>query len=145
MLFENVRVHPLEFRNNITGELKTVFHGEVIELPEHIGKFYYNYLQPVVVNFETTTLNVEDIQNDVISEFNSSSDVTNISTIINKVDVINTPTNGENILVVEEEIKIKREKGRPKVYEETVTSAERRKMQRQAKKETEAKFKELKF
>lgn len=150
MLFENIRVYPFELRNQITGEVKILLPGEVMDLPEGFGKMYYNYLKPVITESQDVELFVEDIQDDIVSEFNMSGDLhapesVESNDILEAKEVIARLKNGENILLVEEEVKEKKPKGRPKVYDGEVSSAERRKIQRQKKKENDAKFKDLKF
>jgi hypothetical protein len=158
MLFENVRVHPIELMNNLTGEMKILLPGEIMDLPEALGKLYYNYLKPVVTEAVDTELFVEDIQSEIVSEFNMSSDISHPDSLEqldlfsedNSKDglfvesVVEVKKPEENVLVVEEEKKEKGKKGRPKVYED-VSAAEKRKIQRQKKKENDAKFKDLKF
>lgn len=157
MLFENVRVHPIELMNNLTGEMKILLPGEIMDLPEAFGRLYYNYLKPVVTEAVDTELFVEDIQSEIVSEFNMSSDLVHKDSLeqldlfsedekdglfVESVVEVKKPE--ENVLVVEEEKKEKGKKGRPKVYED-VSAAEKRKLQRQKKKENDAKFKDLKF
>jgi hypothetical protein len=163
MLFENVRVHPIELMNNLTGQIKILLPGEIMDLPEAFGKLYYNYLKPVVTEAVDTELFVEDIQSEIVSEFNMSSDISHPESLeqldlfsednskdglfVEKEEKIETRVENksdENVLVVEEEKKEKGKKGRPKVYED-VSAAEKRKIQRQKKKENDAKFKDLKF
>lgn len=157
MLFENVRVHPIELHNNLTGENKILLPGEIMDLPEALGKMYYNYLKPVITEAVDTELFIEDIQNEIVSEFNMTSDLVhkdsleqldlfseNVTDGLFVENVVEVKKIEENVLVVEEEKKEKGKKGRPKVYED-VSAAEKRKIQRQKKKENEAKFKDLKF
>lgn len=150
MLFENIRVIPFELRNQLTGEVKILLPGEVMDLPEAFGKMYYNYLKPVITESQDVELFVEDIQSEIVSEFNVSGDLHSIGSeesgeIIEAKETISKIMNGENILLVEEEVEEKKPKGRPKVYDGEVSAAEKRKIQRQKKKENEAKFKDLKF
>lgn len=150
MLFENIRVYPIEMKNHLTGEMKILLPGEVMDLPEALGKMYYNYLKPVVTESQDVELFVEDIQSEIVSEFNMSGDLHSPASeengeIVEAKETIAKIMNGENVLLVEEEAVEKKPKGRPKVYEGEISSAEKRKIQRQKKKENDAKFKDLKF
>lgn len=147
MLFENVRVHPIELKNNVTGQVKVLFPGEIIDLPEAFGRSYYNYLKPVNTEYVNVNMFVEDIQNDIATDFNTSveSEVMTEAKVEVKQEPKKVKKMPENILVVEEEVNVKGKKGRPKVYAEDLSSADRRKIQRKNKKEQDAKFKDLKF
>lgn len=149
MLFENIRVYPIELKNQLTGEMKILLPGEIMDLPEALGKMYYNYLKPVMMESQDVELFVEDIQSEIVSEFNMSGDLHSpvseeSGDIIEAKETISKIMNGENVLLVEEEVVEKKPKGRPKVYDGQ-SSAEKRKLQRQKKKENDAKFKDLKF
>jgi hypothetical protein len=149
MLFENIRVYPIEMKNQLTGEMKILLPGEIMDLPEALGKMYYNYLKPVMTESQDVELFVEDIQSEIVSEFNMSGDLHSPVSeengdIIEAKETISKIMNGENVLLVEEEVVEKKPKGRPKVYDGQ-SSAEKRKLQRQKKKENDAKFKDLKF
>jgi len=146
MLFENIRVVPLELKNHLTGEMKVLLPGEVMDLPEGLGRIYSNYLRPVEENVGDSELFIEDIQNDIVSEFNPVGDLFHSEDVTTELTppTIETKVTQDNVLIVEEEKKEKKSKGRPKVYSD-ISAAEKRKLQRQKKKETEAKFKNLEF
>ena len=114
--------------------------GEVIDLPEAVGRLYSNYLKPIHLTVPDSELFIEDIQSEIVSEFNMDS---SFNPTVNEQDGLYTPPeNHEFVLENAEPVK---KKGRPAVYGETTSQAEKRKLQRQKKKELESKIKDFKF
>ena len=133
MLFENIRILPLELRNNVTGQVKVVTYGEVVDLPEQVGRLYPNYLRPVA---KTEEIKIEDISTEIESEFN--------------MDSIYGKTERKQIVeddldkVIPDVVKEKKA-GRPKKYEDGMTPADKRYIQRQNKKKKDLEIKNFKF
>lgn len=133
MLYESRWIEPLEFRNAMTGEVKVVVYGGVIELPESVGRLYPNYLKQVSMTLPEEVM-IEDIQSEIVRDFNGTSERQ-----IQKEDEI-----GKLILDGEEKKTEKVKKaGRPRVWGKDVPNADKRFYQRKAKKEREQKFKDL--
>lgn len=134
MLFENIRILPLELRNNVTGQVKVVTYGEVVDLPEQVGRLYPNYLRPVVI--KTEEIKIEDISTEIESEFN--------------MDSIYGKTERKQMIeddldkVIPDVVKEKKA-GRPKKYEDGMTAADKRYIQRQNKKKKDEEVKNFKF
>lgn len=136
MLYESIRIEPLEFRNQATGEYKVVVYGGVIDLPESVGKIYPNYLRPVQTVLPEE-IQIEDIQSEVLNDFGGTltSEKTERKPLEDDI--------GKLMEMEEKKTEKVKKAGRPRKYAEDVSDTDKRYYQRQAKKKREEEFKKL--